>query len=110
MHEQWHQRLERVRREAGYTSRKALAVELGVAKGTVDEWEQGHRLPQGSNLKRLEEVLPAMRDALQVSVVGDPRDPNGYVVHLPMDPTARAQMLTELLAATLREQQREPRP
>lgn len=83
-----------------------LAEASGVHKQTIHELESGKRSPRQDTLQALRAVLPDLRLPLEVSQVGgaDPRDPNGYAVHLPMDPAARALMLSELLQQALREQ------
>lgn len=100
----WNERLTEARQVARMT-RRELADTVGVAKGTVDTWEQGARMPLGENLLRLMEVLPDLDSPLSQSpIVGtDPRDPNGYAVHLPMDPARRARALAQLLQTALDE-------
>lgn len=101
----WHKRLTSARTRAGL-SRAELAEKVGVSRGSVNEWERGARMPNGATLLAVEELLPDLRVTLEVSPVTgtDPRDPNGYAVHLPMDPARRARVLATLLQQALEEQ------
>ena len=56
MQEEFSRMLKTARKEAGLTQ-KALADILGVATGTVQQWELGIRFPRVAMLKRIEETL-----------------------------------------------------
>lgn len=103
---EWAERLRRARLRAGMSSRRELADAAGLSKGTIDEWEQGHRLPRGESWLALQRALPDAPSPFTVTATSTPTgDASGFAVHLPMDPARRAIVLAELLAAALREQQ-----
>lgn len=107
----WGEELARARRAANYPRRVDLAKASRVSKGTIDALEQGTRLPRQETLAALRRVLPDLRLPLDISPMpGDERDPNGYVVHLPMDPDARMAMLAELMQRTVAERTRSREP
>lgn len=102
--EAWAKAVAEARTRAGFRTRKALADAMGVSKATIDRHEQGKAMPRQDTLRRFRVHLPDLRMPFEVSAVGaDDRDPNGYAVHLPMDPQRRALVLSELLQRALRE-------
>lgn len=103
----WAAELRAARLRAGYATRKELAEASGIHKGTIDALERGDRSPRQETVVELRRKLPDLRPPLEVTPVvsEDARDPNGYVIHVPMDPARRAVVLAEALSIALREAQ-----